>query len=80
MDADDHEFAKKMGAYWVQFARSGDPNCTPHLTWPVFTSENQVQMEFGEQIGVTPVERAARYDLHDRRRMRQIEMLKKLKL
>jgi para-nitrobenzyl esterase len=80
MDADDHEFAKKMGDYWVQFARGGDPNCTPHLTWPVFTSENQVQMEFGEQIGVTSIGRAANYDLFDRRRMRQIEMLKKMML
>jgi carboxylesterase type B len=80
MDADDHKFAQKMGDCWFHFARSGDPNCNPQLVWPAYTAENPVQLEFGEQMGITPVGRAARYDLLDRRRLRQIEMLRKIKL
>ena len=82
MHADDHEFARRMGAYWVQFARQGDPNCElspdqPNPEWSAFTVENQVQMEFGQQIALTTVSRAARYDLLDRRRLRQIDLLNK---
>ncbi len=84
MDADDHEFARCMGAYWSQFARTGDPNSAlnpdqpPRPEWPAFTVENQVQMEFGQQVAVNTVSRAARYDLLDRRRLRQLNQLKKM--
>lgn len=79
MNVQDHQFARQMGAYWIQFARNGNPNCTPHPDWPAFTFENQLQMEFGSQAIATPVRRAAIYDLLDRRRLRQIEMLKKIR-
>jgi para-nitrobenzyl esterase len=80
MNVQDHEFARKMGDYWTQFARNGNPNCQPHPLWPAFTVEDQLQMEFGQQIGAKAVERVAKYDLLDRRRLRQIELLKKMKL
>ena len=79
MDAQDHAFAKRMGAYWVQFARRGDPNCQPHPQWPAFSLEHQVQMDFGEQVEANTVGRVAAFDLLDRRRLRQIGLLDKIK-
>jgi para-nitrobenzyl esterase len=84
MQANDHAFARQMGAYWTQFARDGDPNCVsspdqqPAIAWPAFTIENPLQLEFGQQIAQNTISRAARYDVLDRRRLRQLDLLKKL--
>src|ERR1022692_2061870 len=42
--AADRELAEEMSAYWVNFARSGNPNGTDLPLWPAFTNaENKVQ-------------------------------------
>jgi len=37
--------------YWVQFARSGDPNLPGQPQWPVFDHRNPMVMELGDTIG-----------------------------
>jgi len=37
--------------YWVQFARSGDPNLPNRPAWPVYDSQNPMVMELGDNIG-----------------------------
>ena len=42
--AADRKLAEEMSAYWVNFARSGNPNGTDLPLWPAFTNaENKVQ-------------------------------------
>jgi len=44
-----------MSSYWVNFAKSGNPNGPGLLTWPAFTnSENGVQY-LGDPISVSGV-------------------------
>jgi para-nitrobenzyl esterase len=77
LHADDYAFARQMTAYWVQFARSGNPNCEPNPEWPIFSPDNQKLMEFGNQPSVSTITRAAKYDLIDRRRYLQLDQLRK---
>jgi para-nitrobenzyl esterase len=43
--------ADAMGAYWVQFATSGDPNRKGLPEWPPYNAETDIHMEFGDRIG-----------------------------
>jgi len=38
--------------YWVQFARSGNPNVPNRPQWPVYEQRNPLVMELGDKIGV----------------------------
>jgi len=78
MDLEDRKFARQMGDYWVQFARSGNPNCKRCPTGPAFTLENPVQMQFGQQIPNRSIDRAACYEPARPSRLRQIDLLAKL--
>ena len=77
MDADGHAFARLMTAYWAQFARKGNPNLALHPEWPALSPDNPRLMQFGEQASLAPIGQAAKFDLIDRRRSRQLELLKK---
>ena len=44
----DHQLARTMSRYWVEFARSGDPNAEGLPTWPEHDLEERPAMEFGE--------------------------------
>jgi para-nitrobenzyl esterase len=48
----DRRLAKVMSGYWVNFARTGDPNGPGLPVWPRFTGTNANVMRFGGSIGV----------------------------
>jgi para-nitrobenzyl esterase len=50
----DRAMAARMHAYWVNFARTGDPNGRGQPTWPRFTPQQQTTLLFSNE-GVSPV-------------------------
>ena len=77
----DEALAMAMGDYWVQFARSGDPNLATRPAWAVFTAEDQRQMRLGlgAELGMMEIERQAKYALLQRRLLRLIAGMKQLR-
>jgi para-nitrobenzyl esterase len=59
----DRELAEKTMAYWVQFAKTGDPNAPGLRTWPRFEPGGQKYLELGDEVRVGEKLRA---DLTDR--------------
>ncbi len=49
--ASDHELTEAVMDYWVQFARSGNPNLPDRPQWPVYTRDQPKVMELGDSIG-----------------------------
>ena len=47
----DHELTAAVMDYWVQFARSGDPNLPNRPQWPAYDSNDPLVMELGDTIG-----------------------------
>jgi para-nitrobenzyl esterase len=50
-DAADREVTDAVMDYWIQFARTGDPNQPGRPEWPQYTRENPMLMEIGDNIG-----------------------------
>jgi para-nitrobenzyl esterase len=46
--ARDRELSDQMGAAWVHFATTGDPNGPGAPAWPAYDTENRTVMEFGQ--------------------------------
>jgi carboxylesterase type B len=53
--AEDHQIAETLGAYWANFAASGDPNGKGLATWPAVEGEPAQTMELGSRFGPMPV-------------------------
>ena len=52
---DDQTLSKEMQVYWVQFAKTGDPN-TPSLPkCPAYSSSARECFELGRTVGVRPM-------------------------
>ena len=49
-DATDDRLADLMIDYWVQFARSGDPNGGGRPAWPEFDGDKQAYLELGDEV------------------------------
>ncbi len=56
----DHAVAVKMDDALVAFVKTGDPN-TAAVKWPQFTRDNEVQMVFGDPVGVQPVDPGVKF-------------------
>jgi para-nitrobenzyl esterase len=55
----DEQLTDAVMDYWVQFARSGDPNIPGRPDWPAYRAEKPAALELGEQIQViAPVDAA----------------------
>jgi para-nitrobenzyl esterase len=77
----DEALAMTMGDYWVQFAKSGDPNLSSRPEWTAFTAEDQRQMRLGlgSELGMMEIDRLAKYELVQRRLLRLIAGMKRLR-
>jgi para-nitrobenzyl esterase len=78
---EDVALAQAMGDYWVQFAKSGDPNLPSRPEWPTFTAESQRQMRLGigPELGPTEVDRRAKFELLRQHLLGLIEEMKRLR-
>jgi peptidoglycan/xylan/chitin deacetylase (PgdA/CDA1 family) len=66
--AEDEAIAAAMNAYWVSFARTGDPNGDGRPKWPAYAETSDVVMDFtiqGPVAGPDPLR--ARLDVIERR-------------
>lgn len=61
----DREIAKSMIGYWVQFAKTGDPNVDGLLKWPGYTAEDDMHLEIGRQMRIDDSLRAEACDVLD---------------
>lgn len=48
-DLQDHQLAKAMSSYWVNFVKNGNPNGTTLPTWQPYTPEKKMVMMFNEK-------------------------------
>ena len=62
----DHEISRAMTQYWVNFARTGDPNGDGLATWPRYEAAADEWLEFGSDIKTTREVRKEKLDLFDR--------------
>jgi para-nitrobenzyl esterase len=60
---DDWRVSELMSTYWTNFARTGDPNGLGLPSWPVFSEDEQVVMDFGDDVASKKIEQKHRYAL-----------------
>ncbi len=44
----DRAYADMVSGYWVQFAKTGDPNGDGRPGWPTASAGNEVLLDFGQ--------------------------------
>lgn len=61
----EYELAKKMNAYWANFAKTGNPNGAGLPNWPMYNNQNQdmLDVELDGKIVAKPDPRKARFDV-----------------
>jgi para-nitrobenzyl esterase len=60
--ATDRELAETVSSYWVNFARTGDPNGKGVAPWPAFRDANSRAMILGPQAEPPSAAKLALYD------------------
>jgi para-nitrobenzyl esterase len=63
--AGDEELSRLMQTYWVNFAKSGDPNGPGLPAWPVFTEKDQSTMYFDKSSSARPIPNLDKLKAHD---------------
>ncbi len=58
----DHELARIMSVYWLNFIKTGNPNGKGLPDWPVYENQNKRIMELGDQVQTRPLPDAAALD------------------
>jgi para-nitrobenzyl esterase len=78
---EDQTLAQAMGDYWVQFARSGDPNLPSWPEWPAFTeaTRRQMRLGLGSDLGATDEDDWPKLELLREYQLRLIEQMKQLR-
>ena len=61
----EYELAKKMNQYWINFAKTGNPNGSGLPNWPAFNKQNQdmLDVELNGNTISKPDPRKARFDV-----------------
>jgi para-nitrobenzyl esterase len=62
----DHELASKIQQYWVNFARTGDPNGAGLPRWPMFDRDQQLVMDLGPELRAAAIADHGRLQRIDR--------------
>jgi para-nitrobenzyl esterase len=52
LDGVDRKLSESMRAYWVNFARNGNPNGPGLTDWPIYNTAKDQYIEFGDKIKV----------------------------
>jgi para-nitrobenzyl esterase len=60
----DREISELMNAYWVQFAKTGNPNREPLAEWPPYTEDEPWVMEFGDEVRLQDALLSERIEYH----------------
>jgi para-nitrobenzyl esterase len=60
----DREISELMNAYWVQFAKTGNPNREPLAEWPAYTEDQPWVMEFGDEVRLLDTLLSERIEYH----------------
>jgi para-nitrobenzyl esterase len=61
----DRKLAAAMSSYWVNFARSGDPNSKTLAAWPAFAAGREQSMLFGSKTEPIPTPQKIELDFFD---------------
>lgn len=61
----DRKLEDEMSAYWIDFAKTGDPNGRNLPKWPAFTASDERTLELGAKIQVMPIPDKAGLDFLD---------------
>jgi para-nitrobenzyl esterase len=64
LDAD-KKLGETIASYWVNFAKTGDPNGSGLPTWPIYDRAKDNVLELGDEIRVQREENAAGLDFFD---------------
>lgn len=59
----DHQLAKSMSSYWVNFVKNGNPNGTALPTWQPYTGEKKMIMMFNEKPSAVTLPDASALDV-----------------
>ena len=70
----DRHLAAAMSSYWVNFAKTGNPNGSGLPEWPAFTQQHEESMHFEGTIGAIPTPQKAQLDFFDAWYAQQREM------
>ena len=49
-EPEDRDLSAAMTAYWVQFAKTGDPNRPDLPKWPAYDAHGDLHLEFGDRV------------------------------
>jgi len=61
----DEKMRDEFMGYWINFARTGDPNGPGLPQWPRFRADNPVYMELGDKVRPIAVPNLAQYEFWD---------------
>ncbi|HEV3037245.1 MAG TPA: carboxylesterase family protein [Candidatus Angelobacter sp.] len=61
----DHKLSDTISSYWVNFAKTGNPNGQGLPQWPAYDSKGDQELEFGDQVAVRSAVNKAGLDFFD---------------